>query len=57
MWIATLVATCAIALAYFFAAQLGLSLLAKPSDVAMFWPASGVAAAILIVGGRRVVLR
>src|SRR5215831_9978187 len=54
MWIATLVATCAIALAYFFAAQLGLSLLAKPSDVAMFWPASGVAAAILIVGGRRV---
>src|SRR5215471_4813911 len=54
MWIATLVATLAIALAYFLAAQLGLSLLAKPSEVAVFWPASGIAAAILIVGGRRV---
>jgi len=31
----------AIALAYFSAAQLGLSLLAKPSDVAVFWPCLG----------------
>jgi len=54
MWIVTLVATVAIALAYFLAARLGLSLLAKPSDVAVFWPASGIAAAILIAGGRRV---
>src|SRR5262245_65615603 len=54
MWIATLVATLAIALAYFLAAQLGLTLLAKPSDVAVFWPASGIAAAILIAAGRRV---
>ena len=53
-WIATLGAACAIALAYFLAAQLGLSLLAKPSDVAVFWPASGIAAAILIAAGRRV---
>src|SRR5215510_6989661 len=53
-WIATLVATLAIALAYFLAAQLGLTLLAKPSDVAVFWPASGIAAAILIAAGRRV---
>src|SRR5262249_34427853 len=53
-WIATLGAACAIALAYFFAAQLGLSLLAKPSDVAVFWPASGIAGAILIAAGRRV---
>jgi integral membrane sensor domain MASE1 len=43
----------AIALAYFFAAQLGLSLLAKPSDVAVFWPASGIAVGILIAAGRR----
>ena len=53
-WIATLVATLTIALAYFLAAQLGLTLLAKPSDVAVFWPASGIAAAILIAAGRRV---
>src|SRR5215470_5952672 len=53
-WIATLGAACGIALAYFLAAQLGLLLLAKPSDVAVFWPASGIAAAILIVAGRRV---
>src|SRR5215471_13321209 len=53
-WIATLGAACGIALAYFLAAQLGLSLLAKPSDVAVFWPASGIAAAILIAAGRRV---
>ena len=52
--IATLGAVFAIALAYFSAAQLGLSLLAKPSDVAVFWPASGLAAGILVVGGRRV---
>ena len=53
-WIATLGATVAIALAYLLAAQLGLSLLAKPSDVAVFWPASGLAAGILVVAGRRV---
>ena len=52
-WIATLGAACAIALGYFLAAQVGLSLLAKPSDVAVFWPASGIAAAILITAGRR----
>jgi PAS domain S-box-containing protein len=42
------------ALTYFLAAQLGLSLLAKPSDVAVFWPASGIAAGILVAVGRRV---
>ena len=52
-WIATLVATLVIALAYFLAAQVGLAFLAKPSDVAVFWPASGVAAGILIAVGRR----
>ena len=38
---------------YFLAAQLGLALLAKPSGVAVFWPASGVAAGILVAAGRR----
>ena len=51
--IATLGAAAGIAGVYFLAAQLGLSLLAKPSDVAVFWPASGLAAGILIAAGRR----
>jgi len=41
------------ALAYFLAARLGLALRAAPSDVALFWPASGVAAGLLIALGRR----
>jgi PAS domain S-box-containing protein len=43
----------ALAIVYFLTAQLGLFLLAQPSDVAVFWPASGVAAGILILSGRR----
>ena len=42
-----------VAILYFLAARLGLALLSKPSDVAVFWPASGIAAGILIVLGRR----
>ena len=38
---------------YFLTAQLELLLLAQPSDVAVFWPASGIAAGFLIVSGRR----
>jgi PAS domain S-box-containing protein len=49
----TLGAAGVIAIAYYLAARLGLALLAKPSDVAVFWPASGIAAGILIVWGRR----
>jgi hypothetical protein len=49
----TLGAAGAIAIAYFLAARLGLALLSKPSDVAVFWPASGIAAGILIVLGWR----
>ena len=42
-----------LATVYFLTAQLGLLLLAQPSEVAVFWPASGVAAGFLIVSGRR----
>jgi hypothetical protein len=35
-------------MAYFLAARLGLALLSKPSDVAVFWPASGI-----VIFGRR----
>ena len=52
-WRETLVAAGATAIAYFLAAQLGLALLSQPSGVAVFWPASGLAAGIMIVSGRR----
>jgi PAS domain S-box-containing protein len=53
-WIATLGTASAIAIIYFLAARLGLALLTQPEDVAVFWPASGIAAGILITLGRRV---
>lgn len=43
----------ALAIVYFLTARLGLDLQAQPSDVAVFWPASGVAAGFLIMSGRR----
>jgi integral membrane sensor domain MASE1 len=43
----------AVAITYFLAAQLGLALLSKSTDVAVFWPASGFAVGILIVLGPR----
>jgi PAS domain S-box-containing protein len=54
-WIVALGATGAVAIAYFLAARLGLALLSAHSDVAVFWPASGIAAGILIVLGRRAI--
>jgi PAS domain S-box-containing protein len=41
----------AVGIAYFLAARLGLALLTKPDGVAVFWPAAGVAAGVLIVLG------
>jgi signal transduction histidine kinase/CheY-like chemotaxis protein len=38
----------AVAIAYFFAARLGLALLTKPDGVAVFWPAAGIASGVLI---------
>src|SRR5215469_13997989 len=43
----------AVAVAYFLAARLSLALVEKPSDVAVFWPAAGVASGALIVAGSR----
>jgi PAS domain S-box-containing protein len=43
----------AVAFTYFLIAQLGHFLLAQPSDVAVFWPASGFAVGYLIMSGRR----
>ena len=41
-----------VAIAYFLAARLGLHLLTEFEGVAVFWPASGVAAGVLIALGR-----
>jgi PAS domain S-box-containing protein len=47
MW----VTAAAVAVFYFLAAHLGLALQTEPSGVAVFWPASGIAAGILVVFG------
>src|SRR5215510_12834052 len=52
-WIAFFAAAVAVAIAYLLAARLGLALLSAHSDVAVFWPASGIAAGILITFGPR----
>jgi PAS domain S-box-containing protein len=49
----TLGAAAAIAIAYFLASRLGLALRTAPLGMAVFWPASGVGAGILIISGRR----
>ena len=43
----------AVGVAYFLSARLSLLLLTKPDGVAVFWPASGVAAGVLIALGPR----
>jgi PAS domain S-box-containing protein len=53
-WMTGLGAAGGMAVAYFLAARLGLALLSASSDVAVFWPASGLAVGILIISGRRV---
>ena len=52
-WISAFAAVSVIAIAYLLAARLGLALLLARSDVAVFWPASGLAAGILITLGPR----
>jgi signal transduction histidine kinase len=43
----------AVAIVYFVAARLSLALLTKPEGVAVFWPAAGVSAGVLIAVGSR----
>ena len=42
----------AVGVAYFFAAELSLALLAEPDGVARFWPAAGISSGVLIAFGR-----
>lgn len=41
---------------YYLAAHIGLALLAQPGGIAVFWPASGIAAGALIALGRQAML-
>src|SRR6266540_3836770 len=50
-WVRAIGLALAVGIAYFLAARLSLSLLTKPDGVAVFWPASGVAAGALIALG------
>jgi len=50
-WPGSLGLAAAVGVAYFFAAQLSLGLLTKPDGVAVFWPAAGVSAGVLIALG------
>ncbi len=51
-WIGAIGLTVAVSVAYFFAAELSLALLAKPDGVVRFWPAAGVSSGVLIALGR-----
>ena len=52
-WSGLIVLAVAVGVAYFLAARLSLALLTKPEGVAVFWPAAGVAAGVLIALGPR----
>ena len=53
-WARPITLAVAIGVTYFVAARLSLALLTKPDGVAVFWPAAGIAAGILIALGRDV---
>ena len=52
-WVTATAVAVAVGIGFFLAARLGLSLLTEPEGVAVFWPASGVAAGVLIAIGPR----
>jgi signal transduction histidine kinase len=50
-WAGSLALAVTVGIVYFVAARLSLSLLTKPEGVAVFWPAAGVSAGVLIALG------
>jgi signal transduction histidine kinase len=52
-WVEAIALTAAVGVVYFVAARLSLALLTKPEGVAVFWPAAGVSAGVLIALGPR----
>ncbi len=55
-WVISACLTVAVAITYFLAARLSLALLTKPDGVAVFWPAAGLSAGVLIGFGLRLAL-
>ncbi len=53
-WVGSIGLAVAVGIVYFVAARLSLALLTKPEGVAVFWPAAGVSAGVLIALGPRV---
>jgi signal transduction histidine kinase len=54
-WVGSIGLAIAVGIIYFLAARLSLALLTKPEGVAVFWPAAGVSAGVLIALGSRAV--
>jgi integral membrane sensor domain MASE1 len=52
-WVGPIGLAVAVGVVYFVAARLSLALLTKPEGVAVFWPAAGVSAGVLIALGSR----
>jgi signal transduction histidine kinase len=52
-WVGSIGLAVAVGVAYFVAARLSLALLTKPEGVAVFWPAAGVSAGVLIALGTK----
>ena len=52
-WVGSIGLAVAVGIGYFVAARLSLALLTKPEGVAVFWPAAGVSAGVLIALGSR----
>jgi len=52
-WVGSMGLAVAVGTVYFVAARLSLALLTKPEGVAVFWPAAGVSAGVLIALGSR----
>src|SRR5258708_36818859 len=52
-WVGPIGLTLAVGIVYFLAARLSLFLLANPEGVAVFWPAAGVSAGVLIALGSK----
>jgi signal transduction histidine kinase len=50
-WVGSIGLAVAVGIVYFVAARLSLALLTKPEGVAVFWPAAGVSAGVLIALG------
>ena len=53
-WVASIGVAVAVGITYFLTARLGLALLTDPENVAVFWPAAGVATGALITLWRHV---